>query len=275
MNEPNSQSHYRWNITNPKEIQLRDEGIKRALDQLKDAQQIELKLTVPDTNRASALKALKLDVLEAELRQVVFFDTPDLKLSRAGLILRARRILKGGDSVVKLRPLAITDLPGKILHSSRFKIEIDVMPGLLVCSGSMKSKIDNSDVSAVLSGKRPIRKLFLPEQQSLFRKHAPEGVDFDSLNSFGPINIAKSRFSLKKKSKGRTAMAELWFYPDGSRILELSMKCAPDEAFQVAAEARAFLAQKGIHLTSGQESKTRRALEYFSHMYQLQVNQAA
>ena len=36
------------------------------------------------------------------------------------------------------------------------------------------------------------------------------------------------------------------------------------EAFQVAAEARAFLAGKGVDLGGEQETKTRKALEFFS-----------
>ena len=56
----------------------------------------------------------------------------------------------------------------------------------------------------------------------------------------------------------------MWLYPDGSRILELSTKCAPAEAFQVAAEARAFLTAQGVDLTGEQQTKTRKALEFFS-----------
>ena len=48
---------------------------------------------------------------------------------------------------------------------------------------------------------------------------------------------------------GRKLVGELWMYPDGSQIVELSTKSRPDEAFQVAAEARAFLLSKGIDLT--------------------------
>ena len=36
------------------------------------------------------------------------------------------------------------------------------------------------------------------------------------------------------------------------------------KAFQVAAETRAFLAQRGVDLGGEQETKTRRALEFFS-----------
>ena len=56
----------------------------------------------------------------------------------------------------------------------------------------------------------------------------------------------------------------MWLYPDGSRILELSTKCAPAEAFQVAAETRAFLTGQGVDLGGEQETKTRKALEFFS-----------
>ena len=62
----------------------------------------------------------------------------------------------------------------------------------------------------------------------------------------------------------RRLVAELWMYPDGSRILELSTKCAPAEGFQVAAETRAFLAEQGVDLSGEQQTKTKTALEYFS-----------
>ena len=59
-------------------------------------------------------------------------------------------------------------------------------------------------------------------------------------------------------------VAELWFYPDGSRILELSTKCTAADAFQVAAEARPYLTEKGVSLDGKQETKTKAALTFFS-----------
>ena len=60
---------------------------------------------------------------------------------------------------------------------------------------------------------------------------------------------------------GRRLVAELWFYPDGSRLLELSTKCTADEAFHVAVELRAFLGERGVHLAGEQRTKTRTALD--------------
>ena len=59
-------------------------------------------------------------------------------------------------------------------------------------------------------------------------------------------------------------MAELWLYPDGTRILELSGKCPPSQMFQVAVESRAYLASQGVDLSGEQQTKTRTALEFFS-----------
>jgi hypothetical protein len=66
------------------------------------------------------------------------------------------------------------------------------------------------------------------------------------------------------KEYGRKLVAEMWLYPDNSRILELSTKCAPSEAFDVAAETRAFLNTRGVDLGGEQETKTRKALEFFA-----------
>ena len=45
---------------------------------------VELKLTVPATLRRNAVEALGIDPLDAQIRQVFFFDTPALDLNQAG-----------------------------------------------------------------------------------------------------------------------------------------------------------------------------------------------
>ena len=72
------------------------------------------------------------------------------------------------------------------------------------------------------------------------------------------------KWRIAPEDLGRRLVAEGWFYPDGSRILELSTRAGTNEAFQVAAETRAFLAGRGIELSGDQQTKTRKALEYFS-----------
>lgn len=242
---------------------LTSEQVAEVLKLIKGSDTVELKLTVPDTDHGSAVAALEMDVMQAQIRQVVFFDTPDLQLNRHGLVVRARRVQqREADSVVKLRPIDPADVPRKFRSSASFGIEVDAMPGGFVCSGSMKARLPDDVVKQGFAGQRPIAKVFTKEQRAFFEAYAPEGVGLADLSKLGPINVLKLRFT--PAEYGRRLVAELWFYPDGSRLLELSTKCTPGEAFQVAAETRAFLTERGIDLSGAQATKTRTALEYFS-----------
>src|SRR5262249_17441068 len=142
----------------------------------------------------------------------------------------------------------------------------DAMPGAFICSGSLRGSVDNADVIQMLKGKRPIRKLFTKEQRALYEEYAPPGLDLDSLTAFGPINVAKLKLT-PRMLRGRLVVAELWFYPDGSRLLELSTKCACEEAWRVLEEMRTFLTRHGVNMTTDQQTKTRKALEYFAQLH--------
>jgi hypothetical protein len=229
---------------------------------VKGAGSVELKLTIPESAQRSTVQALGMDPLGAQVRLVYFFDTPDLTLERAGVVVRARRVAgKGDDSVVKLRPVVPSELPRKVRESPWCMVEVDAMPGGYVCSASLKG-LPGTAVQDVAAGSAPLRKLYSKEQRAFFAAHAPDGIGFEDLSLLGPIFVLK----LKAAPPGfaRKMVVELWLYPDGTRILELSTKCAPDEAFQVAAESRAFLAERDIEIGGAQTTKTRKALEFFS-----------
>ena len=136
------------------------------------------------------------------------------------------------------------------------------MPVGFVCSASLKGSSTNEAVRTTAAGQSPIRKLFSKAQRRFFAAHAPEGLALDDLDVLGPINILKLKY--RPDGLARRIAAELWMYPDGSRILELSTKCAPSESFQVAAEARAFLEARGLDLSGGQQTKTATALRFFA-----------
>ena len=92
--------------------QLTNDQLSELLALIKDSDSVELKLTVPDTNLSEAAVALDMDPLEGQVRQVFFFDTPELALNAGGVVARARRVQgRGDDSVVKLRPVVPGDLP--------------------------------------------------------------------------------------------------------------------------------------------------------------------
>jgi hypothetical protein len=255
-----------------------DEQLSEMLSLIKGADSVELKLTVPAENRSQGGTALGVDPLDSEMRQVFFFDTPDLTLNQAGVVVRARRVQrKGDDTVIKLRPVVPQELPAALRKSPNFGVEVDAMPGGFVCSGSMKRALGLPDakgggktmnVRDTLLGGQPLRKLFSKEQRALYAEHAPAGIEIDDLSILGPIFVLKLKFA--PKGYDRKLVAELWLYPDNSIILELSTKCPPAEAFNVAAETRSFLLSRGIDISGDQATKTKKALEFYASQLQEQ-----
>ncbi len=244
-------------------ISASDQALTDLLSTIRQADSVELKLTVPMSDRSRGAAQLGVDPLDAQIRQVYFFDTPDLALDRQGIVVRARRVQrKGDDSVVKLRPIVPAELPSEVRESPSFGIEVDAMPSGHVCSGSMKATLKAPAVREAVTGAKPLRKLFTKEQRALFSAYAPEGLGLDDLSILGPIFVLKLKFS--PEGYDRKLVAELWLYPDNSMLLELSTKCAPGQAFQVAAETKGFLHENGIDVGGEQETKTRKALEFFS-----------
>jgi hypothetical protein len=242
---------------------LSDQDVVRVLELAGGADSVELKLTVPADHHRATIADLDMDPLDAQIRLVSFFDTPDLTLNQHGVVVRARRVQgREDDSVIKLRPVEPDDISEHLRRSPGMVVELDAMPGGFVCSASMKGRLGTNDVRRHAAGERPIRKLFSKEQRAFYVAHAPEGLELDELTLLGPIFVLKLNF--RPSELGRKLVAEMWLYPDGSRILELSTKCAPSEMFQVATEVRAFLTQRGVDVSGEQQTKTATALGYFS-----------
>jgi hypothetical protein len=230
---------------------------------VQSSKSVELKLTIPQESTRAAIEALGLDPLDGQIRLVTFFDTPDLALNKAGVVVRCRRIQgKGADSVVKLRPVVPGDLPAELRALEMFGIEVDAMPGGFVCSASFKGVADAAVTKPVSYGKAPIRKVFNKDQRAFYKAHAPEGLELDDLSVLGPIFVVKVRFVPPELA--HKLVAELWLYPDGSRIFELSTKCTPSDLIEVYTNVRDYLVERGVDRHGEQQTKTKKALEFFA-----------
>ena len=230
---------------------------------IKGATSVELKLSVPLTSHRATIKSIGLDPVEAQPRQAFFFDTPDLALNKAGVVVRARRIQGGdADTVIKLRPVDPSTIDPDLRRSAAFKVEVDVMPGGFVCSASFKGVCTGQEVLDVTAGAMPLRKLFSKEQRAFYDTHAPAGITMDKLVILGPTFLLKAKH--QPKDFDRPIVVEMWLYPDGSRILEVSTKCLPKEAFLFGDAFKAYLAAHGIVLGADQSAKTKSSLEFFS-----------
>jgi hypothetical protein len=244
-------------------IEMADEELRQLMEVVGGSDSVELKLTVPEEHHRSTIAGLGMDALQAQIRQVYFFDTPDLALNRQGVVVRARRVQgRGDDTVVKLRPVVPDQLADEFRRTPGMVVEVDAMPGGWVCSASFKGSLGTTDVTSVASGNRPIRKLFSKGQRAFYESHVSDDIALDDLSILGPIFVLKLNF--RPEGYDRKMVAEAWLYPDGSRILELSTKCAPPDMLTVAVQSRLFLSEQGLDLSGEQQTKTRTALDFFS-----------
>ena len=161
---------------------LAEADIPQVLSILRQTDSVELKVTVAVDAHRATIRGMPIDPVEAQPRQVFFFDTPDLALDRAGVVLRARRIQGGrGDTVIKLRPIVPEQLSPELRQLRSFNVELDVLPGGFVCSASFKGRTTGKRVRDAAHGTLPLRMLFSKRQRAIYGEHAPEGIGLDDL----------------------------------------------------------------------------------------------
>jgi hypothetical protein len=149
---------------------LSDDQLVELMSLLKGSNSLELKLTVPASAHRSTVQGLPMDPVEAQPRQVYFFDTPDLDLNKAGVVVRARRRQGGvGDTVVKLRPVVPADLPADLRRNPMFNVEVDVLPGGYVCSASFKGRTTGQKIWKAVGEKGRLSKIFSKEQRAFYK----------------------------------------------------------------------------------------------------------
>jgi hypothetical protein len=242
--------------------ELSREELLELLAAMKEVGTVELKLSVSGQQRA-ALMNFHLDFLQARIREVYFFDTPDLTLFASGVVPRARRTQgKPDDTVVKLRPVEPRDLPDDVRQSPNMKVEMDITRGSYVVSASLKGERPPGSVYEVLDGKKPLEKLFSKEQRSFFEAHAPAGVSWSDLVPLGPAYVVVLKHT--PPDLGRRLTVEQWHYPGEVPLVELSTKATPQDVFAVLADMVAFLRSYGLSAQGTQSPKTRKALEFFA-----------
>jgi hypothetical protein len=236
--------------------------LRELLEKLADVGAVELKMNVPAEQRMS-LRNLKIDALKGKIREVVFFDTPDLALFNAGVAIRGRRTQgRDDDTVAKLRPCLPDELAPSFRKSQNLKVEMDVTRRGHVVSASMKGERPAGTLTQVLAGALPLEKFLTKEQRSFVDGRLPDGIALRDLVPLGPTFV----IVLKAIPDGfaQKVTIEQWHFPGQVPLVELSTKSVPAEVFASARAVTAYLATRGLTPTGEQEPKTRKALQFFA-----------
>jgi hypothetical protein len=138
---------------------------------------VEIKLTIRPDQELLAERAMEVEENTADVRLVYFYDTPDLDLFDAGVVLRAR-VIRGDadDSTVKVRPVDAALVSEEWRRSKGLKVEADWVGDDVVCSASLTGLQRRDEIDDVAKGKRAIGKLFSQEQER-FPERILQGFD--------------------------------------------------------------------------------------------------
>jgi hypothetical protein len=226
---------------------------------IEGSDKVEIKITVTGNDEKRAYDALELERRDAARRDIYFFDTPELTLNKAGVVLRARAVEDDDhDSVVKIRPVDPDKVDDKWHDVDGFKIEADAVGNKVVRSASFKVKQKKDAIEKVAKGKDPISELFSKKQKAFLAEFYDGPVGLDDLTVLGPVKALRA--DIERPGMAYTLTAEYWTLPDDSHLLEVSIKCPPEEAVVAREVFAAFLAGHGLDPNGAQATKTGLAL---------------
>jgi hypothetical protein len=235
----------------------------RVASAMAGAHAIEIKATIPDHQVNVSLARYKLTTSNDQERYIYFFDTPSLELLDAGIIVRARRVVGDmHDSTVKFRPIDPAQVGDEWRKYRDFKIEADASEKGMVKSASFSMPARKGLIKRVAAGKRQIRQLLSPQQQSFIEQTAGRDIDFDKLVVLGPLRAHRWRF--EDPGCPWPITAELWIRDDDQRMMELSIKAPAVQAAAATGGFMAFLAEVGAERDRDQQTKTRWALAHYA-----------
>ncbi len=228
---------------------------------IEGSDKVEIKITVRKEDEQRAYDALDVGHRDAVKRDIYFYDTPDLKLYKKGVVLRARVIEDDdNDTVVKIRPVDPDEVAKKWRETDGFKIEADAVGDKVVVSASYKVKQEKEKtIEKVSEGdKKSISDLFNKDQMKFLADFYEEELDLDDLTVLGPVNTRRA--DIERAGMAYELTVEYWTLPDESHLLEMSIKCPPEEAVVARKVFEGFLAGHGLDPHGAQATKTKLAL---------------
>ena len=238
------------------------------------ADSVKLKLTVPESDRFSAAEALGMDPLDAHVRLVHFFDTPELALlgtascsapggctatartrgSRCATSRRARcRVRCGARPRSRSRSPRCPAAP----HARRGS---RAGRGRATSRASRRASCPCTRCSARSSGTPTARTL-------------PDGPALDDLVALGPVVVLKLKYT--PEVLGRRLVGELWHLPGGEQVLELATRCHPEDALARARGDAGLPRAATASRRPGGPEPARRALELLAESPQAACRPAA
>ena len=137
-------------------------------------------------------------------------------------------------------------------------MELDVLPDVAIWSASIKRRLRPGQLLESIGQRHPAQRLLSTRQRALIHTAADDGIDVDDLVALGPVNVVR----LTSGEFENRIDVESWIHPDGSQVVELSVKCPPTRSRRVAAALRELIADRRIAMSRQQTTKTQIVMQH-------------
>ena len=172
---------------------LTDEQTVELLALAKHSDSVELKLTIAESEQRSALLALRIDPLDAQIRQVFFFDTPDLRstrpassCARAACRTRGTTASSSCDRSTRRRCRRSSARSPSLRGRGRCHARGLRVLGHDEAACCRRPRSRTRWPATVRSGSCSSK-----EQRAFYETYAPEGIGLDDLTILGPVFVLK------------------------------------------------------------------------------------
>ena len=233
---------------------------------IKGADSVELKLTVPEADhRSTVVGARAWTRSMREIRQVFFFDTPDLALEQA----RASSCAPAGSSArATTRSSSCgrssrTSCPRSSGNSPNLGVEVDAMPGGYVCSASLKASLRHDRRSEDRLGQAAAAQALHQGAAGVLRGARTRGHRARRSGRARPDLRAQAQVQARGLRPARSSPSS-----GSTRTARGSSSSRPSARRRTRSRSRSragrSCASSGVDLSGEQQTKTKTALEYFS-----------
>jgi hypothetical protein len=149
-----------------------------------------------------------------------------------------------------------------VRNATSFTAEVDVVPEGFTCSAGLAGTVDDALVRRVARGRAAVAELLTEGQHRFCASQDTDPPPLDRLMVLGPLHVVQHKARLPELD--RPLRARHWYFPDGSRRVDLSARCGPEEAVDVTRAVKDALAGRGLALEGDRETLLRRTLMHLA-----------
>jgi hypothetical protein len=205
---------------------------------------LEFKTLVDPTTSPQEILKLHFNRALAEHSYLYFFDTRDLKLFQAGLVIRARNFPgAGGELMVRARPLEPDDLDASWFEVYGMSCEMDATPLKSQSACSVRLPTATGAIDAVVTGAKPHQYIMKPDQEYFANDFGGYDGVARRVRTLGPVESWRWRVP---NPAGWKVFAEYWLLPDGSEYIELSIRGLSSDQVKLEAALKKVIADTGV-----------------------------